>query len=866
MAVSLAAMEVEQDRLAQALATIQDATSNLSYLRRLQVEPCSDTIDWSDATNVAQVVQGCAFITLAMWLIFANNSKVAIAQKAPLEQRHAVCATISTAVALLSGFFNILQLTAIDDFEIPGRGASTHSYTLQLARPVEWIMTCPILQLKLVVLAGARVPSYRRFMMPLLSATILICGIASSLTDTFMMYVWFAFGCIFCLIMFYYNALQITENSEGEENWYHGNSDYRRLSILLILTWFPFPIWYVLSPEGYSIIEDELVIELGWVVLNMLAKFSFIILLQRSKLLHQRKLEAARELYGLSPSDEVPETVLAKKGMKESAGGTGRMQGAPADYGLGLGEDAESEEKLVELVADSMVTLGMPSHTDRLIKLLVGSGVTNTDVLERLNADRCMELCLPWALVETVQRRWVAEKMSMGQDQGGVVEKADPFLKLLETNKERLAGMKSGQQQGFHTQPSTPSLGGSTMIDAGSLDTQIAVAVKRAIIPLHETVMNKLHVMEENMNKSLDATQDSVAQRMDFGQVALMQTVNACQVLLHKLDSSQEAVLQKLEGQNTAVDQLLMSYSDLNSAMAGAQDNTRQALVETVSSSQTVLLQKLSTSQEELLRQSVASHVLLQNVSTSQGSLAQKVDSCSDTTTRRLLELENCFERKLAEVGDNLSANTTVSHEGLIRTLKEDLQAVCDQTNATMVGYERVATVLDERMADLRHQTIMILDLLTSTNETLQSSSETLSRLRAQAPQADIKDLITEQLKGNTDSGGIASGLQAAVDSMVAQIESSTNRLEKTSAGDVEEALKREFEAVAMALAQQQHESGAELRQELCSLKDLHLKGLEDRLSEVCESMSRFEAGLERLSGAGGSTPQRRRSEKPERG
>ena len=84
-----------------------------------------------------------AFIVLAMWLIFANNAKarlknqwqnvetgcfegvqsicschhcltqpvkVAVASKAPLEQRHAVCATLSTAVCLFSGFFNILQL------------------------------------------------------------------------------------------------------------------------------------------------------------------------------------------------------------------------------------------------------------------------------------------------------------------------------------------------------------------------------------------------------------------------------------------------------------------------------------------------------------------------------------------------------------------------------------------------------------------------------------------------------------------------------------------------------------------------------------------------------------------------------------
>ena len=49
----------------------------------------------------------------------------------------------------------------IDDFDLPGR---ENNFTLNLSRPIEWIATCPIMQLKLVVLAGARVPSYRRFM------------------------------------------------------------------------------------------------------------------------------------------------------------------------------------------------------------------------------------------------------------------------------------------------------------------------------------------------------------------------------------------------------------------------------------------------------------------------------------------------------------------------------------------------------------------------------------------------------------------------------------------------------------------------------------------------------------------------------
>ena len=278
---------------------IQDS---MDRVRRLQVETCTDAVDWNDAHNIAQIAQGTAFLVLAMWLIFANNAKMGGGQKAPLEQRHAVCATLSTAVALFSGFFNILQLTGIDDFEIPGY---TGGFVMQLARPVEWILTCPILQLKLVVLAGARVPSYRRFMMPLLSAAVLLCGVAATFTEGALRYIWFGFGTIFMIIMFYHNALQVTENSEGEETLLHGDSHYRTLTLLLIITWFPFPIWFALSPEGFNLVDNELMIEMGWVALNILAKFSMIILGQRMKMVHQRKIEAARELYGMSPSEQV---------------------------------------------------------------------------------------------------------------------------------------------------------------------------------------------------------------------------------------------------------------------------------------------------------------------------------------------------------------------------------------------------------------------------------------------------------------------------------------------------------------------------------------------------------------------------------
>jgi hypothetical protein len=53
--------------------------------------------------------------------------------------------------------------------------------------------------------------------------------------------------------MFYHNILQIRENSEGEEGAFVGDSEFRKLSLLLIVPWIPFPLWCrLLAAEGPS--------------------------------------------------------------------------------------------------------------------------------------------------------------------------------------------------------------------------------------------------------------------------------------------------------------------------------------------------------------------------------------------------------------------------------------------------------------------------------------------------------------------------------------------------------------------------------------------------------------------------------------
>mmetsp|Transcript_16984 Transcript_16984/g.29398 ORF Transcript_16984/g.29398 Transcript_16984/m.29398 type:complete len:181 (-) Transcript_16984:402-944(-) len=158
---------------------------------------------------------------------------------------------------------------------------------------------------------------------------------------------------------------------------------------------------------------------------------------------------------------------------------------------------------------------------------------------------------MPVALIDAAQRRWIGEKMNMGQDHGGDVEKEDPFKKLLEANKERMSGKSLMQALPgvLGSGMMTPPVAGGMMMDQGAMEEQMFSVFTRVLLPFQDMVMSKLQAMEENMQRQLETSQESLSQRMDFSQVALLQTVNSCQVLLHKLDSAQETVMQKMDTQ-----------------------------------------------------------------------------------------------------------------------------------------------------------------------------------------------------------------------------------------------------------------------------------------------------------------------------
>jgi len=269
---------------------------------------------FKESSTVTQLFSAVFFGGLALWLFTSNGTKLSYVQRASLEKRLQVSCFILTYVATLSCFFNFIQLTGADDFYIPG----SDNYTIDLARPIEWIVTCPLLQLVLVLIGGTRIPEYRRAVMPLLSLFFLLCGVGSSVTEGPVRWLFYAAGMAAGVMLFYYMAKQISEHSSGSESMTSGESEFRTATIIIMATWLPFPIWYIVSPEGLNLVSNVLIIQVGWMFLNITAKFSVIFYIQRIKDNYCIKLKVNRGLNGNQGGkimDEIcgPKEVTAEK-------------------------------------------------------------------------------------------------------------------------------------------------------------------------------------------------------------------------------------------------------------------------------------------------------------------------------------------------------------------------------------------------------------------------------------------------------------------------------------------------------------------------------------------------------------------------
>jgi bacteriorhodopsin len=338
---------------------------------------------YETASKAAQVLSGLTFAAFAMFLAVSNSPPVGDIQKKTLAERLQAATTLCFLVSIFSAFFNFFQVTEWDNVVLDNRSVP---FVLDIARPVEWICTCPIMQLALVIYGGKCIPTYRRILMPLLSVSVLTLGTAAAMTQEpeFLRYILAGIACVVCTVMFALNRYQIVEFSDGKEDLWRGKSDFHKVTVLLIMTWFPFPIWFALSPELFGVIHDVMIIQIGYAILNIVSKISFMAFLQLCR------MKASREV-----QNSIFHAIMAQE-----KDGKLMMDGKQVSL-----QTRSQMGVLHAVVTDALVQHGWGSQVERFLNLLKHADIRSLDDILALTEEKCDQKVLPMDMVLAVQSR-----------------------------------------------------------------------------------------------------------------------------------------------------------------------------------------------------------------------------------------------------------------------------------------------------------------------------------------------------------------------------------------------------------------------------------------------------------------------------
>jgi bacteriorhodopsin len=363
---------------------------DLSAERRLSVsDDDRDKIvkeQMMSASRISLIFSSAFFFMLSCWLMtHLTEMNFSLVQRSTMGKRLDFCLTLCLYITFFSALFNAVQLMDDDNLLVYAIDGSTT--VLDLGRIVEWMLTCPLIQLAVPMIGGEKVPDYRRYVMPLLAFVVLSFGLLSTLASNVVMKALaYAAGVIMFTMMLYMMNSCVYEASDGGENLLYGTSFLRGLSVLIALTWTPFPVWYALSPEGFNIIKDEPGMKVAVSFLNLFSKGSFILYLTRIRADFQTRQKCMVSL-GYLGSD-----------------GTVKQKGS-AEYDAAMGPDGKKtndeimEQTTLLMVEEVLETMGRSKDRAFVVDLLQAHLITSNDDILSLTKEYCREINLPWGLV-----------------------------------------------------------------------------------------------------------------------------------------------------------------------------------------------------------------------------------------------------------------------------------------------------------------------------------------------------------------------------------------------------------------------------------------------------------------------------------
>jgi bacteriorhodopsin len=351
--------------------------------RRLQSEPLTETTEIEqaimvEASNVSVMFSAIFFFLLGVLIVGQHiQGDLHIVQRSIVSKRLEYSLFVCLYICFFSCLFNVIQYGPQDD-AIFDQIDARDTVILDLGRPIEWILTCPLMQLILPIIGGEKVPDWRRITMPLNSEIILVFGCCAMFSQWLLAKLGFYCCGVFCFMVLVYQMHRcVVESTSGAETLFWGQSSIRVLSVIVAYTWVPFPIWYALSPEGFNVIQNSAAMKIAVAFLNVLSKGAFIYYLMR-----------------IRGDLEVKEMVMAE--LNNGQEQYDRKHGTSADD---KADHQRVSAKLSSIIYEVLQAMGRQSDFEALKEVLTQHMITTQEDLMVLTPEYCESIFLPYGFV-----------------------------------------------------------------------------------------------------------------------------------------------------------------------------------------------------------------------------------------------------------------------------------------------------------------------------------------------------------------------------------------------------------------------------------------------------------------------------------
>merc|ERR1719352_1395933 len=109
------------------------------------------------ASRISLVFSSAFFFLMSVWLMtHQTETNFGLVQRSTLGKRLDFCLTLCLYISFFSALFNAIQL--MDDDNLNLETLQGEHIVLDLGRPIEWMLTCPLMQLAVPILAGEKIP------------------------------------------------------------------------------------------------------------------------------------------------------------------------------------------------------------------------------------------------------------------------------------------------------------------------------------------------------------------------------------------------------------------------------------------------------------------------------------------------------------------------------------------------------------------------------------------------------------------------------------------------------------------------------------------------------------------------------------